>query len=126
MLTVHPELRFRLWRDVFPILRGGGLGGGGIGGGGLGCGGGGGGGLGGGLGGGGSGLGGGDGAFGGGGLGGGGGGIGVSEWPKPWAEKGKSSATARRAVAKDDAMMVAEFSTIYSYTLLKTMWIACH
>jgi hypothetical protein len=23
-------------------------------------------------------------------------------------------------------MMVAEFSTIYSYTLLKTMWIACH
>jgi len=27
---------------------------------------------------------------------------------KPWAEKGKSSATARRAVAKDDAMIVAE------------------
>ena len=52
-----------------------------------------------------------------GGGGGGGGGLSVSLCSKPWAEKGKSSATARRAVAKDDAMMVAEFSTIYVNTL---------
>jgi len=101
---------------------GGGLGGGGDGGGGLG--GGGGGELGGGVGAGGGLGGGGDG--GGRGLsgGGGGGGLSVSLCPKPWAEKGKSSATARRAVVKDDAMMVAEFSPLYLYTLLKTMWIA--